>query len=136
MTPTRHWRATRPPGRRRIGRAADGQAGTATAETAVAVLSLLLVLSAALWAVSAASLRLACGDAARAAARVLARGESSQAARAAAAAVAPRGATVTLRRDGPLVIAQVRTGLTGPGPFGRFSLDLRAEAVADVEASS
>ncbi|MFC4589081.1 TadE family type IV pilus minor pilin [Sphaerisporangium corydalis] len=88
--------------------------GSATAEMAVALPSLALVLGAALWAVTAVAAQLECVDAARAGARAAARGEPLEAVRQAAGGAAPAGATVSVTR-GPersqvTVAASVRPG--------------------------
>jgi hypothetical protein len=73
--------------------------GSATAEMAVALPSLALVLGAALWAVAAVVAQLECVDAARSGARAAARGESLEAVRQAAGRAAPAGAAVSVTRD-------------------------------------
>ncbi|WP_405143521.1 TadE family type IV pilus minor pilin [Sphaerisporangium sp. NBC_01403] len=76
--------------------------GSATAEMAVALPSLVLVLGAALWAIAAVTAQLECVDAARAGARAAARGEPLEAVRHAAGEAAPAGATVSVTRDAEL----------------------------------
>ncbi|NAS22521.1 hypothetical protein GT755_12595 [Herbidospora sp. NEAU-GS84] len=68
--------------------------GSVTAEMAAALPALVVVLGAALWAVSVVGARLECVDAARAGARAAARGDEVSAVREGAMAVAPAGATV------------------------------------------
>lgn len=96
----------------RCSRAADR--GTVTAETAVALPSLVLVLGVALAAVEAVTVQLACIDAARTGARALARGESDRAVQALVARVAPEAASTELSEDGAfarvVVSAPVRLG--------------------------
>ncbi|WP_248962364.1 TadE family type IV pilus minor pilin [Sphaerisporangium perillae] len=81
---------------------ARSDSGSVTAETAVALPSLALVLGAALWAISVAAAQLECVDAARAGARAAARGESLEAVRQAAGRAAPLGAAVSVTRDSKL----------------------------------
>lgn len=88
-------------------RESRGQSGYATAETAVALPVLVVVLALALWGLSALAAQLACMDAARLAARAAARGESVSAVRAAAVAAAPQGARVGIAADGPTVRVEV-----------------------------
>jgi Flp pilus assembly protein TadG len=59
----------------RKARARSASRGSVTAETAVALPALMVVLAAALWAIQAVGVQLECVDAARAAARAAARGE-------------------------------------------------------------
>lgn len=91
--------------------------GSTTAETAVALPALVVVLLLAVWVLACVAAQLRCVDAARVAARELARGESAASATAAARPVAPGGAEVRVRRDGDrvevLVSARVR-------PLGRL----------------
>ncbi|MDA2808218.1 TadE family type IV pilus minor pilin [Nocardiopsis suaedae] len=92
----------------RPGRAPGGGArsaptaerGSATAETAVALPALAVVLALAIAAVSAVSTHLACVDAARAGARALARGQSEAVVLQEASRAAPEEARVRARRTG------------------------------------
>jgi Flp pilus assembly protein TadG len=83
-------------------------------ETAAVLPALVVVLAAALWMVAVVNARLECVDAARAAARAAARGESQERVRRVAAEAAPRGARVVIdRREGVTqveVTADVRPG--------------------------
>lgn len=96
--------------------------GSATAETAVVLPGLILVLVAALWGVRATASHVACVDAARAGARAAARGEPPAAVRAAASMAGPAGAHVEVRQDARFVrvtvVAEVRAagGLLGGLP--------------------
>ena len=98
-------------------------------------LAMLLVLC--LWAVSVVGQQLRCIDAARVAARALARGESEALARAAAREAAPSGATVSVRAVDGLVVVEVRltAGLPGPwgGGRGALGVDIGSRAVAALE---
>ena len=78
-----------------------------TAEIAVTIPAVVLVLVLALAGISLGTDRLRCQDAARLAARELARGESADRARADAVRALPPGATVTLGRSGRTVSVTV-----------------------------
>lgn len=95
-----------PQPRRRTASSEDH--GFATAEAAVAMPALMAVLALAVGVVVSVGAQLRCVDAARAGARVAARGDSDAAVRRAARAIAPAGATVTIRRSGGLVDVEVR----------------------------
>jgi hypothetical protein len=107
------------------------QDGYATAEAAVALPALLVVLSLAVGAVVTVGAQLRCVDAARAAAREVARGDSESTARRDAERIAPRGATVTVRHTAEdvdvTVTAVVRATRWLPG------ITVRAHAVTEVE---
>ncbi|MCT2589916.1 pilus assembly protein [Streptomyces sp. N2-109] len=104
--------------------------GQVTAETAVVVPSLLLLLGMLLWGLMSASALIQCVDAARAGARAAARGESREAVVRAARSAAPGGAVVELSREGALIRVRVRAESAGPGPL---TVPLRAVAVAMAE---
>ncbi|MBM6404591.1 pilus assembly protein TadE [Phycicoccus sp. CSK15P-2] len=104
-----------------------GEEGTATAELAVAVPVLLLVLAVALSAVRMGVDQVRCVDAAHTAARLLARGEPRGVATAAATRHAPEGArvrvspgagSVTVRVGCPAPAALRRIGVPDPPPAG------------------
>lgn len=122
-------RARRGPGRRRRRRSPS--AGSVTAETALALPVLVVVLAAALGAVRVATAQLRCVDAAREAARAVARGDAPAAARLAASRDAPPGARVAVRVDGSEVSVQVTADVSA-GPLLR-SWPVAATAVTDVE---
>ena len=110
--------------------------GSVTAETAVVLPALAVLLVLCLWSVSVVGQQLRCIDAARVAARALARGESEAAARAAARDAAPTGATVSVRTVDGLAVVEVRltAGLPGPsGTGGRLGVDIGSRAVAALE---
>lgn len=107
------------------------ESGYVTAETAVVIPALVLLLGMLLWGVAAAVGHLQCVDGARTGARAAARGEQAPAVRTAVRAVAPDGATVVTGREGRLVRVQVRARTAGPGPL---TAELHAEAVAFAEA--
>jgi TadE-like protein len=112
--------------------------GMVTAEMAVVLPALVVVLVFAMWSVTAVTAQLQCVDAARVAARSMARGDTADASTAAARAVAPAGARVVIARSGDLVVVDV--GLTArlPGPWsGRLpGLWLSGRAVAPTEGES
>ncbi|WP_051108867.1 TadE family type IV pilus minor pilin [Actinomadura flavalba] len=89
--------------------------GMVTAETALALPSLVLVTVVLLWAVAAASTHLACTDAARSGARAAARGEAVSSVREHVARAVP-GASVEVSRDGEQVHVEVSTSIQAPLP--------------------
>lgn len=103
--------------------------GMVTAETAVALPALLVLVCAAISAVTVATAQLRCLDAAREGARVAARGETPAATRARAARVAPRSASVSVSfvadRAEVVVAAEVE-------PLGQLlpAVEVRGRAVA------
>jgi hypothetical protein len=113
----------------------SGERGAVTAETAVALPALGLVLVLCVWVIGAVLLQLRCVDAARAGARVGARGEPASAVRAEAGRVAPKGATVRISADGADVVVDVRLAVGLPGPWSGAvpALDVHGRAVAAVE---
>ncbi|MEU6424652.1 TadE family type IV pilus minor pilin [Microbispora sp. NPDC046973] len=104
-----------------------------TAETAVALPALVLVLTASLWVVTIVGAQLRCVDAARAGARAAARGEAAEEVSAAVLRLAPKGATVSVRVGADTtrveVVATVRPPFRSPLPPAR----LRADAVSATE---
>ena len=110
-------------------------AGSVTAETAVVLPVLLVVLAAAVGVLACVAAQLRCVDAARAAAREAARGESPAAVREAGQRVAPADARVTVQSDGDTVEVVVAADVR---PFGGAlrvlpPVAVRARAVAAVE---
>ncbi|MBB0245380.1 hypothetical protein FNQ90_15050 [Streptomyces alkaliphilus] len=105
--------------------------GYVTAETALVVPTLVLLLGVLLWGTGAAVTALQCTDAARAAARAAARGEPEETVRRTALALAPPGAEVSGEREETLhrVRVTARTPAAGPLP----ALSVSTEAVAHVE---
>jgi hypothetical protein len=128
----RPWRAVR------LRRARPSDGGTVTAETAVVLPALAVVLVFALWSVAAVTAQLRCVDAALVAARALARGESSDLSVAAARASAPEGARIVVSRSGDLVVVDVRAAVGLPGPWSGHlpGLRLAGRAVAAVEGAT
>lgn len=112
-----------------------GERGSVTAETAVVLPALLLVLAVVLWVAAAALAQVRCVDAARAGARALARGEQQGTARSMAAQAAPAQAQVSLGRRGDLVRVEVSARVRPLGGVlsGLPALAVRAEAIAAAE---
>jgi hypothetical protein len=108
--------------------------GAVTAETAVALPALVLVLALCLGGVATGVAEVRCVDAARAAARALARGDEPSRAVALARAAAPSGAVVTIRRTGDTVTVTVsaRVALVPVGGR-RLAIPVDASASAVVE---
>ena len=103
-----------------------------TAETAVVLPVLLLVLAGAVAAITVVGAQLRCVDAAREGARAAARGEDVATVRALVLRAAPDGVTVSVSRDGE----DVRVGVSGRvAPLGALPLDVQvsAEATARLE---
>ena len=110
--------------------------GYVTAETAVVLPALVVLLGAALWAIAVAAAQVRCVDAARDAARAAARGESDSAALAAAKLAGPPGSDVEVSHQGNRVVVTVRArvGLAG-GPLAAIPAPVaQATAVAESEA--
>ncbi|MEU6992979.1 TadE family type IV pilus minor pilin [Streptomyces sp. NPDC046465] len=103
-----------------------------TAEAAVVLPTLVLFTMALIWTLLAASAQIQCVDAARAGARAAARQDPEGLAVAAARRAAPRGASVSVRREGDLVRVEVVAAPPGPAVLG-LGLRLRSEAVALAE---
>jgi len=108
-----------------------------TAETALAVPSIVIVLLLAVWVLFGVTSQLRCLDAAHLAARVAARGESDDQVRAAAARVAPQGAAVTVSRSEGTVEVRVSVRVR---PFSGVlealpGLQVAGRAVAADEAA-
>jgi hypothetical protein len=88
-------------------RPGQGDRGAVTAEAAMALPALVLVLAAGLWAISVVAAQLACVDAARAGTRAAARGEPLEAVRAAALKAAPPQANASVEQQGDLFKVRV-----------------------------
>jgi len=107
--------------------------GAVAVESALALLVLLVVLLAGAWCLLAVLGQLGVGEAARAAARVAARGEPVPAVVAEARRLVS-GADVQVRREGDHVVIDVERPVSPPGPWARWgAVRLHAEAVALVE---
>ncbi len=105
--------------------------GSVTAELAVALPAVVLVVAALLVTVAAGGAQLRAEEAARSAARLAAFGASDAEVRAAAERVLP-GAQVDVRHDPPWVEVRVSDGIA-VGALGDGPLTVRASAVAWVE---
>lgn len=126
---TRSDRGQRSDRRERGG--ADGDAGMVTVESAVALCAFVAVLALLLAGLSAVLDQIRCTDAAREAARLVARNEPDQA-RQAATAIAPAGATITVHTDADTVTVVVTAA---PGGGLLPGVKVRGEAFAVVEPS-
>jgi Flp pilus assembly protein TadG len=98
-----------------------------TAETAVVLPVLLVVLAAAIWVLAAVGAQLRCVDAARLGARAAARGDSASSVHAVTARLAPAGAEISVVRDGDEVTVLVRVVVR---PFGATLARLPGTPVA------
>ena len=116
----------------RASTARGGDAGSVTAELALGLVTVLLVLAAVLAVGVVGSAQLRCVDAAGAGARAAARGEDAAVVRRLAADVAGQGARVVAARDGGLVRVSVTRRLGLPLP-GRPRVTVGATASAQVE---
>lgn len=108
--------------------------GTATAELAVVLPVLVLLVVTAMTAVSVLVAQLRCVDAAREGARAAARGEPATAVQAAAGRGAPPGATVDVagEEEDVRVTVSARAGVAG-GLLPEFSVTATAVAVREPE---
>lgn len=106
-----------------------GDRGSVTAELAVGLPALMLLLFVGLTAVSAVTTKLRCVDAAREAARAAARGEQGYGA---GQRTAPGGAEIEVSTEGDTVVATVRAPVR-PLDHRLPGLSVRASAVAAVE---
>ncbi|MEV7908091.1 TadE family type IV pilus minor pilin, partial [Streptomyces anulatus] len=104
-----------------------------TAETAVALPALVVVLAAALWAVAAVGAQLECVDAARAGARAASRGESLERVRGGVLAAAPPGARVTVTRSTETTRVEVSANIAPGWGVSLPSVTVHATAVSATE---
>jgi len=109
--------------------------GSVTAETAVVLPALLLVLAMAVWVLAAVGTQLRCTDAAGVAARAAARGDSRGQVRLAGAAVAPAGSVIDVVTTTSTVEVRVRARVR---PFGSAlgalpAIEVSGRAVAALE---
>ncbi|HVE99709.1 MAG TPA: TadE family type IV pilus minor pilin [Mycobacteriales bacterium] len=125
-----------PPPTHPTTRRVHGCRGTATAETAVVLPVLVLLVGVALWALGAITVQLRCVDASRAGARAAARGEPVVEVRARAAAAAGSGAEVDVELGSGTAVVTVTRRVAPPWPVLRRLLPpvvVRAAATTDVE---
>jgi Flp pilus assembly protein TadG len=112
-------------------------AGMVTAEIAVAMPVLMVLLAVGLTAVAVIAAQMRCVDAAREAARALARGESISAARSLADAAGPHGATLASNTEGDLVRTSVRATVSSIGGlFPAFTVHADAVALREPAGST
>lgn len=109
-----------------------GDRGAITAELALALPAVVLVLAVLLVTAGATTTRMRCADAARAAARVAALGQTDGQIVQVAQAVAGSGSRVTITRDPPWVEVTVAASTPG-GWFAGGSVGLSASATAWAE---
>jgi Flp pilus assembly protein TadG len=116
---------------------ARGDAGYVTAETAMVLPVLALLLAVGLWAVAVAGAQVRCVDAARDAARAVARGESDATATSVAEAAAPDGAQIVVGHVGTLVTVTVSARVGGRlGPLSAITAPtVSATATAESEGA-
>jgi Flp pilus assembly protein TadG len=114
-----------------------GERGAVTAETALVLPLLVAVTVGMVWLVSLGLTQMQVTDAAREAARAVARGESRDRATGLARRAAP-GAEVTIGEEGGTVVVSVRRRVGPPGGVldGLAGATLEAEAVALAEDTS
>lgn len=127
---------TVPPSKRKPKRKfASSDGGYVTAESAMALPAIALVMLALTAVVGAVALQIRCVDAAQAGARALARGEAPAEALAAVHELAPRSAvTEHTTRDGRVRFS-VTADLPLPGPWHRLRIPVKHTAVAVDEAA-
>jgi hypothetical protein len=110
--------------------------GAVTVEAAFGILALVAVVGVLAWCLALLPAQLAVGEAARAAARVAARGDDSAAVREEARRLVP-DARVEIHLDGDHVVVDVSRTVSPPGALGRWgSVHLHAASVALVEQAS
>ncbi|GII30778.1 TadE family type IV pilus minor pilin [Planotetraspora mira] len=107
--------------------------GSVTAETAVALPALVIVLAASLWAVTVVGVHLQCVDAARAGARAAARGEPAGAVREAVARSVPANARIDVSSGAE--VARVEVSVRVEPAWGPMSpaVDVKTSAVSMLE---
>lgn len=112
-----------------------GDRGSVTAELALALPSLILVLAVGLWLQSAVALKARCLDAARAGARAAARGDSDALIRRALAADLPSAAGVSISRSGRQVTILITARADPPAGISALVSGpvLRATATGQAE---
>jgi hypothetical protein len=99
---------------RRVGSRGTSDTGSVTAELALALPTLMLVLAVGVWLQSAVALQARCLDAARAGARAAARGDADGTIRARLAVALPAGAKVRVGHRAGLVTVTVQARATAP----------------------
>jgi Flp pilus assembly protein TadG len=104
-----------------------------TAEVAVALPALILVMALSIWGVVAASTQIACTDAARSGARAAARGEPISMVRARVARSLPAGASVRVQRDSQRTRVEIAAPVEAPASANLPPLVIRVHATAVTE---
>ncbi|MEV7009567.1 TadE family type IV pilus minor pilin [Streptosporangium sp. NPDC051022] len=107
--------------------------GSVTAETAVALPALVVVLAAALWTVAAVGAQLECVDAARAGALAASRGESLERVREGVLSAAPPGARVTVTRSTEITRVEVSASVRPRWGAVLPAVTVQATAVSATE---
>ncbi len=120
------------------GRGVATEVGAVTAEAAVVLPVLALITVGLAWLVTIGVTHVRVVDAAREAARVVARGETTAAGSALARRVGPVGTRVVVTGDGGAIVVTVTAPVRGPGGLFSFlpGLDVHAQAVAAKEPGS
>lgn len=126
-------RSPRVPGAFGLPGRARPDEGAVAVEAALSLLALVAVVAVLVWGVGLLGAQLAVGEAARAAARAAARGESTAVVEAEARHLAP-GASVSIRVVGDRVEVEVAREVAAPGGLARLgTVDLASSATAAVE---
>jgi hypothetical protein len=109
--------------------------GAATAELAMVLPALVAITIGLVWLLSVGFAQVRTLDAAREAARALARGDPEASARAVGEQVAPPGSTLTIAEAGDRVTVTAAAGVKGPGGLFAFlpAVTVHAQAVALLE---
>ncbi|MFI6800618.1 TadE family type IV pilus minor pilin [Streptosporangium canum] len=107
--------------------------GSVTAETAVVLPAVVVMLAVALWAVAAVGAQLECVDAARAGARAASRGESLEQVRGGVLAAAPAGAHVVVTRSAEVTRVEVSVSIRPRWGASLPAVTIRATAVSATE---
>lgn len=117
--------------RRRAFKVAAGAHGSVSAEAAVALPALVVILAAGLWGVGIGSLQARCTNAARSAALAGARGEADSAIAGRVTTALGAGSGLTLSRSGASVSARVTASQDGVGLLPTWIVS--AVATAELE---
>lgn len=122
----------------RLGRPRKETAGFVTAELALALPSLVVILAVGLWLQGAVALQARCLDAARAGARAAARGDPDDKIRTRLAAVVPTGAGIVIARDGDRITVTIHSRVDAPAGLSTFvgAPTVTGTAVAVNEAAA
>lgn len=125
--------------RRPIRRVPHGERGSVTAETAIVLPVVVVLLAVATWVIGLVVTHIRCLDAARDVARAVARGEPAEEARRIGLRSAPAGSAIELRRSGDDVTAAVRSpavALPVVGTFGSVRVEEHATVLTEPEEAS